>query len=157
MKSPARKFNIVDIIIIIVIVFAAVGTVKFLNGRSEEAKAGGSQTVRFAFEGRNVLLGGASLVKKGDKIYNSNNSEYIGVVTGVDIVPYKLVEFNPETAAYEEMEVPDRYDVTVYAEGTGYHNDANVVVEGQIIKVGQQFNLKGKGYAFEGYIVKVEV
>ena len=155
--KPHPKFNIVDIIIIIVVIIVAAGAVKFLGGRSEEARAGGAQTVYFAFEGRDVLLGGASLVKEGDKIYNSNNSEYIGVVTYVEIIPYKLVGFNPETAAYEEVEVPDRYDVTIYAEGTGYHNDADVVVEGQTVKVGQQFNLKGKGYAFEGYIVKVQV
>ena len=40
-------------------------------------------------------------------------------------------------------------------EGSGTETDQDITVEGNVVKVGKEQNVKGKGYAFKGYIVEV--
>jgi len=150
-----KKLNIADIVIIIIVIVIIAAGVNFLGGRS--TSPGDSQVIKFGIEGKEVLEDAAYAPKVGDKIFNSDTSAYVGVITSVSVEPFTEAVFNPQRSMYELVVVPERYNVVIYAEGNGYHNEENCVVEGETLKVGQLYNIKGKGFAFEGYIILVEV
>lgn len=153
-RSVKRRFNIVDIIIIVIIICAiAVGVRVFRRFSSDASK--GTQTIYFEFLGKEVRYEGANKVKVGDKVYNSTNSTYIGVVDRVDVSPYFETVFNPVTGENAQVEIDHKCDVDITVKSDGYVTDEGFFPEGQNLRVGQEFFLKGKGYAFEGYIVGV--
>ncbi|MBQ2679984.1 MAG: DUF4330 domain-containing protein [Firmicutes bacterium] len=154
-KPVKRKFNIVDIIIIVIIICVIVAGGKVFRKFSSGSK-GGNETVYFEFMGTKVRYEGANKVKPGDKVYNSTNSTYLGVVDHVEVTPYYEPVFDPTEGIYEEVELPNKCNVDIFVESNGYVTDSGVFPEGQELKVGQEFFLKGKGYAFEGYIVGVD-
>ena len=153
-KPVKRKFNIVDIIIIVIVICVIAAGGKLFKKFSSDSHSG-NETVYFEFMATKVRYEGANKVKAGDKVFNSTNSTYLGVVDGVEVSPYYEAVFDPTEGSYEEIELSNKCNVDIHVECKGYTTDEGVYPEGQELKVGQEFFLKGKGYAFEGYIVGV--
>ena len=153
-KPVKRRFNIVDVIIIVIIICAvAVGGRVFKKFSSDADK--GDQTVYFEFMATKVRYEGANKVKIGDRVYNSKNATYLGEVERVEVSPYYEAVFDPSKGENVPVELTNKCNVDIFVKSKGYVTDEGIFPEGQNLKVGQEFFLKGKGYAFEGYIVGV--
>ncbi|MEI3523386.1 MAG: DUF4330 domain-containing protein [Anaerotignum sp.] len=63
--------------------------------------------------------------------------------------------FNRTTNKYEMLPIPGYCNIYVEIEGSGTETDQDITVEDNVVKVGKEQNVKGKGYAFKGYIVEV--
>lgn len=154
-RPVKRKFNVVDIIIIVIIICAIGVAGKILKNNSAGNEAL-NETVCFEFLATEVRYEGADKVSVGDKVYNSTSSTYLGLVKESYVSPYFEAVFDPSKGEYVDVELENKCNVDIIVECNGYETDTGVFFEGQELKAGQEFFLKGKGYAFEGYIVDVD-
>ena len=92
---------------------------------------------------------------EGSKVFDSTSSAYLGTVKSSWSEPFREVNFNRTTNKYEMLPVPGYCNIYVEIEGSGTETDQDIAVEGNVVKVGKEQNVKGKGYAFKGYIVEV--
>lgn len=150
-------FNSVDIVIILLVIVMAIGGYLFLRGRSAAETAGGVKTIQYTVEGQNIVSSAAAYPKVGDKAYNSSTSAYLGIVKDIRVEDQMKVDYNPQKGAYDKHAVTGFKTVYITIEGEGYDNDQNVVVNDNVVKVGQELNVKGKGYAMGGYIVGIHL
>ncbi len=148
-------FNVVDILLILlVIAAAAVGAKLFLGGGQNQAVEE-SKTYSYVVQGQEVLEETAQFPVIGGKAFNSSTSAYLGIVTDVQSEPHTETMYNRVTEQYEKVPVKDYCNLSVTIEGQGTETDRDIIVEGTPVKVGMELNVKGKGYAFKGYVIEV--
>lgn len=147
--------NALDILIILVLVCAAAFGVYWTKGRQSTQTAAETKTYTYVVEGKAVLEETAEFPVVGQNVYNSSTSEYLGTVAEVWSEPNTETNFNRVTNTYEKVPVPGYCDIYVAITGNGTETDQDITVEGTVVKVGRELNVKGKGYAFKGYIVEV--
>ena len=114
-----------------------------------------TKTYTYVVEGRQVLNETANFPEEGGKVFDSTSSAYLGTVKSCWTEPFREVNFNRTTNKYEMLPVPGYCNIYVEIEGSGTETDQDITVEGNVVKVGKEQNVKGKGYAFKGYIVEV--
>lgn len=147
-------FNIVDIILVLLVIVAGViGFKLFMGGGQESATA--TKTYTYVVEGREVLDETAQMPVVGEKVFNSSTAVYLGVVKEVTSVPYNEIIYSKEIGAYQKLPVDGYSDILLTIEGNGTETEKDITVEGTTVKVGMELNVKGKGYAFKGFVVEV--
>lgn len=163
MKSGDKKgklfgiLNIVDIVIIVLILVVGAVGISIVIKNDEVVAVGGTKSITYTVEGQNVVADAAHLPKVNDKVYNSSTSNYLGEVSKVEIMNQTKVEFNTQKGIYEKYEVPNLFTVHLTIKGSGFDTDQNITVEDTVVKVGKELNVKGKGYAFGGFIIAVNL
>lgn len=147
-------FNIVDIILILLVIVAGIiGFKLFMGGSQKDTSATKSYT--YVVQGREVLNETAEVPVVGEKVFNSSTSAYLGVVKEVASEPYNEIIYSKEIGAYQKLPVDGYCDILLTIEGNGTETEKDITVEGTIVKVGMELNVKGKGYAFKGIVVEV--
>ncbi len=150
-------FNIVDLLIVLVVVVVLIVGVKVIRANSSDSSiiSAQSKEIEYIVNSQNQSLESVDFIKVGDMVYNSVNSQYLGVVTDVQYTEQITPAFNANSGLYEEYKVPDKYSINITIKGNGVESEDNIVVEESNIKIGSQLNVKGKGYVFIGYIVDI--
>lgn len=150
-------FNIVDLLIIVVVIAVAAVGIKVIISNSQNSAIVPVKTkdIEYVVNAQSQNLESVQYVKVGDKIWNSVNSEYLGVVSSVEYKEQVVPMFNPETGEYEEYISPERYSINITIKGNGVESNDNISVEGTSVKIGKQLNVKGKGYVFIAFIVDI--
>lgn len=120
-----------------------------------DGATGEEKTYTYVAEGKKVLEDTAEVPVVGGKVFESSTSAYLGTVSKVWSKPNEEASFNRTTNKYEKMPVPGYCDLYIAITGKGTETEEDITVEGTVVKVGDEINVKGKGYAFEGYIVEV--
>lgn len=146
--------NIVDIILIAaVLVVGIIGAKLFLGGSTEQAAD--TKPYTYVVMGQEVLEETAGLVEIGGNAYNSSTSVYLGQVTDVASEPHCEVIYDRASGTYKKAPIPAYCDLSLTITGNGTETERDIIVEGTTVKVGMELNVKGKGYAFKGYVVDV--
>lgn len=149
-------FNIVDmILILLVILVGIVGAKMFLGGNDVQETSEPAKTYSYVVMGQKVMKETAELPVVGAEVYNSSTSEYLGVVTDVKSEPHTEAVFNEATGQYEKAPIAEYCNLYVTIAGQGTETEKDIIVEGTTVKVGMNLNVKGKGYAYQGYVVEV--
>lgn len=150
-------FNIVDLLIIIIVIAVLIIGVKIIRSNSQNSSlvAVQSKEIEYVVNSQHQYLEAVEYVKVGDKVYNSVNSDYLGVVSDVKYEEQIIPAFNVSTGLYENYKVPDKYSINITIKGNGTESDEDVIVEGSNIKIGTQINVKGKGYVFISYVIDI--
>lgn len=154
-KKLFGVLNALDILIILVLVCAAAFGVYWTKGRQAAQTSAETKTYTYVVEGKAVLEETVDFPVVGQNVYNSSTSEYLGTVAEVWSEPNTETNFNRVTNTYEKVPVPGYCDIYVAITGNGTETEQDITVEGTVVKVGRELNIKGKGYAFKGYIVEV--
>ena len=134
---------------------SAFGVYWVAGGKNGGGAAAETKTYTYVVEGRQVLNETANFPEEGGKVFDSTSSAYLGTVKSCWTEPFREVNFNRTTNKYEMLPVPGYCNIYVEIEGSGTETDQDITVEGNVVKVGKEQNVKGKGYAFKGYIVEV--
>ena len=152
-------FNILDIIIVIAIVAAGFLGFKLIKSNSNNILFAGTgdQQIEYTVGAQKVTLDAINLIKVGDTVYKSENSQYLGIVTDIKYEEHTSIEYNQTTGEYMEYTFPELYNVNITIKGNGVQDDRDVVVEGLTIKIGTALNVKGKGYVFSGYVISLNI
>lgn len=150
--------NIVDIaIIIIVLLVVGVGGMYVLKKKNVDSVEQATRPMSYTVEFQHLNQATIEAVKKGQQVFNSSTSAYLGVIEDFKVVPQKAVIANTTLGVYEEHQIPGEMTLYLTIKGNGSDNARSIVIENHTVKVGKQLNVKGKGYAFPGYIVDIKI
>ena len=152
-----RKFNIFDVLIIVVLIAVAAVGYKMLSKTSEETVESVSD-VTFTVEITNCENDLKNQIQPGDDIYDSKKGGYYGKVVDVYSKPSTSTVANTEDGNYELIEYQNRENVYITIKGTPTSmTDANIQFASQKVKVGTMAYLKSKNYVGYGYVIDLDI
>ncbi len=150
------RFNIVDVLIILLVVAAVAVAAKFLIDRSSGSIGGDSKTViTYVVEFNNVEERFADSVKAGDSVQYDVKKVDFGTVVGVQASPYQIISFNYDEQTEVVTTVEGKITLTVTMEAEVTESDRGFERNGSDIRVGQAYSLNFPNFASTGYCVKV--
>ena len=150
-----KKFNIVDVFIILAALVIAVIGIKFLRKKEVITPTTTKIVYRFRSDEQDPSVG--DMVTDNMNVYDSIKNYYIGKVTDKELVPAVRDVFDETTGVMNNAEVPGRVNIILTIEADGIVSGKDILLDNQYeLKVGNQAFVKGKGFASTGYIVGIE-
>ncbi len=158
MKKP--KFNIIDVLIIVVIL--AVGAAGFyvLGNKTETQVKTETAEVLITIEEKDIdpvrMAYFTENVKAGDAVTVGIKEKATGTLEAINVAPSKFIYDNPVTGEKEWKDEKSEYDVsfTIRVNITETAND--FLIGTAKVKVGKELNCVGKGYSGYGTVVGIE-
>ncbi|MDP4152332.1 MAG: DUF4330 family protein [Bacillota bacterium] len=148
-----RKFNVFDILIIIVLV-AAIGAVLFVVQHAN-AKVN-TYKVDFEIEVNDVDAAIKDCATVGDSIKNAVQQTDLGVIKSVQVSPYKKELTNYNSGQKVMSEVPGKYSVTLRCTSDkATLQNGRITINGTVMGVGSQIFFQSKDFAGSGIITVV--
>lgn len=148
------KINILDFLIILFAAAVVFGAYTFFSGDSSE-KVSQSSKLEYDFEITNVNQDFVDAINEGDPIRDSTRGNFMGRVISKSSRKATMLNEDLINGRYVIAEVPNAYDVVITIEAAATITPTNVIVDGQEIKVGKKFYIKGKGYANQGFVTRM--
>ncbi len=155
-----RKFNIVDLVLVLIIAAIVVAVVfignKLLGG--EQPVSSGAETVmiEYSLQFRKIPDSGTGSLGEGDTVRDPNSKVAIGQVAEIFHEPYAelvYVEAEQGNGIMAEMEGYTNMLVTVRGEAT--KDERGYYLNGIKILVGKQLEVWSPGYSGEGWCVGI--
>jgi hypothetical protein len=153
MKKNKIRFNLIDLLIILVIA-AAVFLLLYVfvfSGNKNQAEDVNYTNIRYVFEIQKVDSRFEDLVEVGQPVQDAVERRSIGTVTGVQAVPYQKLVYDANTGAEVAADVENMITLKITVEATAIETDRAFSVDGCIIKVGKQYSLALPGMYCVGY------
>jgi len=155
-----KKFNILDLFIVLIIVVVGIVGVRILlkaSGASNTQKTEKVSKVIFTVEESSATKEIVNAIKVGDEVSIGVNQIDSCIVTDVNYEPADENVFDGTTGAYKKVKIPEQYRLKVTCEAKATVTDMEIKVGETAIRVGTWFGLRGKGYAVTGYIIESEL
>ncbi len=153
MEKRKRKFNVFDLVIIVVVFAVAIVGYKYLHKETVAE----TKTIRYTFELIDNYEGFSELINVGDDITDNVKNYYMGKVVEVKAEPYKRLVNDVQTGAVREAVMPTRERDIITVEANVTESASDLKVNGYYtVKVGLEVAIKGNGYAGRGYILDIE-
>jgi len=146
-----KKFNIIDVLIILGVIAGIAGAVWFFTNATDTEDG----YVEFVVELRQAMPHFMEQIDVGGEIRDSIRNYLLGRVVDMRYQPAVTMTFDNETGTFSNTIVPDRYDVYITIRGRGSWNDSQILTEGQPVRVGMDKFLRGRGFAAIGVVVEV--
>lgn len=148
------KINPVDLLIVLLIISVAGGAyiVFFRNSGNKVTETG---KLVYEFEITNVNMDFIDAINPGDPIRDSTRGNELGTVVSKTSRKATMLNEDLLNGRYVIADVPDAYDVVITIEANANITPANIIVGGAEVKVGKKFFIKGKGYANQGFVIKM--
>lgn len=151
-----RKFNIVDVVLIVLVAVAGVGVLS-LRDRSTGADAAREVSpMRFTVELSMAPADMENQMRPGTDIYRLTDGAYLGKVAAIRSVPHLENEYSPLTGSFERYEYQDCRDIYVTVENEAYSTPRDIVFGSVAAKICGEMGVKGKGFARNGYVVGLD-
>ncbi len=152
------KISIIDILIILVLIAIIIFAYKFFN-KKEVVVNDDTVDMYYTVETRNMTKEFIDQVRnnEGKSLYNAVRNYYIGEMVSCEVEPFYTYENNYETGTVDRVECEGKYSVYIKIKGSAKLSEKDITVGEQEIKVGMQLAVKGKGFATNTWIVKVEL
>lgn len=151
----SKKFGLLDILIILVLIGGAVFLLNSLSQKEELVVE--SIPLEYTFETVEVGQEFVDSLEAGDEIFHSVKNEKIGVLKSFTVEPFKIENRNLETGTIDIVENPEKYRVLMEIETEAVlAEEDNIMVGDEEIRVGMSLPVKGLGYATYGYVVEIE-
>lgn len=151
-----KKFNLLDMFFVLLIVVGVFAAISMTSGKNVAA-ANGNKTVYFTVEIVGLPKGFDEKIKIGDVIKDSTRGYYYGTVDKIEFEPAKALVRDIENQKFLLVPIPEKYTLLLTVKCNGSETDTEILAEGQPIKVGKRLAIKGKGYAGSGYTTVIRV
>ena len=153
MSKP--RFNIIDgLVILAIIAIIAVGA-WFLTS----AAPGDERYVYFVVEFAGQLPDFEEKITAGmaaeAEVRDSIRLYFLGHAWDVRSRPAQIITFDNTANEFVLETIPDRYDVYLTIRGVGTEDDYSIQTNGQVVRVGQEMFIRGRGYAGIGFITQI--
>lgn len=149
-------FNILDILILIIVVLIIGGGI-YAYGQYKSNQEANRQTVEYEVEIKEVDEKFVSAINKGDFIRESVKGNNLGRVAGTSYAQATNINEDFINGRYVIAEVPGKLDLVLKLTADANVTSRSVKVGGLDIRTGKKITIKGKGYAGEGFILKVSI
>ncbi len=154
-EKTKKKFNFLDIIIILVVLLIGCLGYYFLN--RNDVVTQDTQKVTYQVRTTESEPSVYDMIEENTDIYDSVKNYYIGKIVKKESVPSTREVLNEETGMYAIADVHEKVDIILTIEADAVINGKDITVGGAyVLKVGNAAYVKGKGYAGVGYVVSIE-
>lgn len=145
------KLSIFDVVVLVlVIAVAAILLWKVLKPAKpvvDEPAASTSTMVHYTMKYVRWENGHTDMIRVGSNVYDNVKNSFIGTITSVEVVPYKVLLLDHESREYVLATTDQIQEVIVEVECPGSYNaDSVVLEEGYTILVGATAYVRGEGY-----------
>ncbi|MBO4914280.1 MAG: DUF4330 family protein [Oscillospiraceae bacterium] len=151
-----RKFNVVDVVLLVLAALAAVGVLALRNRVTGEGIAHETTPMRCTVEMTWAPADMANQMQVGDDVYRSTDGKYIGKVASVRCVPHIENTYSATEGRFIRYESEDGYDIYLTVEGDGYTTGRDIIIGEVKPKVCGEMAVKGRGFARIGYVVGLD-
>lgn len=164
-KKLALKFNLFDLIVILLALVIAAGAVFYARRKNSAPAAEGKQTpavtaqvtVRYTLEIEQAYPEAAELAETGDELYERTKKQYLGKVESVEILPSVVLVKDTINGKFDYVEVPNRKNIKMQVTAQGVRNEEGTTLDsGLQIRAGDNFRVCGPGYYGTGYVTSIE-
>ncbi len=137
-----KRFNIIDVLIVLVIVVVAFGGIAVIKQLTKETDM---ETKTILLEIKKQKQSFCDIIKKDDTVYDGVENTKLGKVKNFSIKPAETDGFSKLDGTIKKVNVPERYDIYLEIEAP---KDTDV-------QVGKQFWIETSVYKASGYILGV--
>ncbi len=156
MEQPKRKgINILDIIIILVILVAGIIGYSLMNNGNIVETANTTKVV-YNIKASSCLPEVEKYLEVGSTVYDSLKNYKIGNILEYKVEPNEVLVPDLHSGTVKKNVREDRIDIMLTIEANATESEKLISVGDYELKVGQEAYVRGKGYAFSGYIVSIE-
>ena len=156
MEQPKRKgINILDIIIILVILVAGIISYSLMNNGNIVETANTTKVV-YNIKATSCLPEVEKYLEVGSTVYDSLKNYKIGNILEYKVEPNEVLVPDLHSGTVKKNVREDRIDIMLTIEANATESEKLISVGDYELKVGQEAYVRGKGYAFSGYIVSIE-
>ena len=155
------RFNVIDVIIVVVVLGVLVGGGLYLKKSLIQTKS--LDKISYVIELRDVPDEIVKYIIEGEEVKESEKLYSIGKILSKAINPMMNVVENKNAGVFEEKVVPNKKDVfvTVQSEyeisGDGINTTQNIKIDKDFeIKAGKYILIKTKSYSGQGVIVSID-
>ncbi|MGN1345554.1 MAG: DUF4330 domain-containing protein [Eubacteriales bacterium] len=156
MSKRKLRFNAMDVLILLILA-AVVFVLLYVFVFSER----GTQTevnyttIRYVVEIQNIDEQLVDAVEKGQLVEDAVERKKIGVVSGIQSVPYEKVTFDYENGRETTARVDGKITLKITIEAQAVETDRAFTVDGCEIRVGQSYSLIFPGLYGYGYCTEL--
>ena len=150
-----KKFNWLDVTIVLVILAIVAVGVLFMNRKKEETATVETKTMEFAVELREVPMSICEEYEKiiGQKIVIGVSNIDEGTVTDVLWKKSEKITKDVVEGNFYIADTPDIYDVIITVEFEGIETPERISSGNEDISVGYEMVFHGKGFAGQGFVI----
>lgn len=154
------KFNIIDFLIILAVIFVIFAGVYILGNKSETVVNTEKTKVLVTIE--ELAVDEATMefymenAKEGATVNMGIREKTVGVLKNLDISPATDNYDNPTTGAKEVLERVGRYNLKFTFETELSETETDFLIGTDKIKIGKELNFGGKGFSGYGNVVVIK-
>lgn len=138
--------NIIDLLFILIVVFAIVSGVKKFENKIPTAEATKEGTVTYLVT--NIRKVSIDQMVPGDALYHYDKGTYVGTIEDVKVEPFTdLVEYQGQ---WVDAPVPNKYQAYIKVKVDFVDSSEAYLVGGEPTRVGSEYRLKTKRNTFYG-------
>jgi len=153
-KKIKARFNIIDILIILVLVAVLWVFANYANIKPAENNGA---TVQYTVEIKSIREENVGAFAEGDAITGDKGGGVIGKIVSVgEYEKETSLEENVRTGEFVISEIPNRYTVRLTIESPCIKNADGITVDDTDIKVGKSINIKTDKYVSKSTILEVK-
>ena len=150
-----KKFNFIDIFIILIVLLAGIIGIKLIKKAEVITPSTISVTYKYKSDEQEPEI--ADMIEENTDVYDSIKNYYIGKIIKKEVTPATRELFDEESNQFKVSEVEGKSNVVLTIEANATVQGKDILLDNQYdLKVGNQAYLKGKGYATKGYIIGIE-
>ncbi len=156
-----RKFNIVDLVLVLTIAAIVVAVVfvgnKLLGGGQPVAAGNDKINIEYSLQFREIPDSGTGNLTEGDVVRDANSKVSLGQVTEIFHEPYaELVYTESEGQGYGVMAEMEGYtNMLVTVRGEATKDERGYYLNGVKLLVGRQMDVWSPGYSGQGWCVAI--
>lgn len=151
------RFNIIDALLILVIIVAAVSLSWIVTSRDVGKGNDGISEITYKIVVRNMREEFRNLVSVGDTIIDSVHLFTLGEVTDVSYSASKYTGTNKNTNEVVISDYPERIDMTITVSSPAEIIDGSYMIGGLEIAVGSYLSFRAPDFVAEGYCLEMDV
>jgi len=147
-QTSKPRFNIIDAVVVLILAAIIAFGVWFFGGAMDEHNV----YVYFTVEFRNQAQGFEEFIEIGGEVRDSVRNYFLGYIVNIEVLPAHIINFDFENLEYVLETIPDRNDIYLTIRGRGTASDYAIHVEGHLVTIGREMNIRGRGFVNRGFI-----
>lgn len=153
-----KKFNSIDLIIILVVVAALAVGAYMVFAKKDSGQVGDRNvkaTIQVEFMKKEAYL--TEIPKIGDHVTIGVKEKMPAKVVKVDVRPAEAVSYDLLNGSASWQEIPNMYDIYVTMEADAVETSKQININGTPIRVGDSEAVRSMGWAGFGFVTQLDI
>lgn len=155
------KFNFIDAAILLVVILVIIAGIFLLSSgsgdTSQQADIFAEYKIQFTKSDLSVANKFTEAASNGESVWVGAKERAHAELVDVLVEPAREITINSKKEIAEWSEIPEKYDITLTLRSRAKETDSQVFAENVPIRVGEEFVVRGKGFAGFGFLIDLKL